>query len=61
MTFCAWCHKPIMKDDHPVCFKVYGEGYKFFHNRLSHSQDCWTLYLLDHIQKVKGAVADQFT
>jgi len=50
-----------MKDDHPVCFKVYGEGYKFFHNRLSHSQDCWTLYLLDHIQKVKGAVADQFT
>ena len=55
-TLCAWCGKPIAPGEQFACFKEYGYGYKFFHNRFRIGDDCWVLYLLDHIKRVHAVI-----
>lgn len=59
---CKWCHLPIMQGEDFVAFKIYGDqSYSFFHRR-QFSNDCYTLFLLDHIRQIKGSVEyEQFS
>ena len=48
VVICSKCQQPIVSGEGFgfVCFKIPGEGYRFFHRRFR-SGDCWEAYMME--------------
>jgi hypothetical protein len=53
------CHLPIQPGEDFACFKNFATGVHEFYHRRKLTNDCWSLFLLDHLLRSPSVIQDR--
>jgi hypothetical protein len=51
MNTCQWCHLLIQSGEDFACFKNFATHLHEFYHRRKLTNDCWSLFLIDHLSR----------